>query len=616
VKTIVFDIEAGSADELFSYQSYDAQGYIRLCGWTELGSGKVVISTDVSRLLAELYDADVITGHNIVDYDLIALAVHAGADYERLVAKSWDTLIVERHVDPVAARGAQPTGYYKLANVAPRYGAPSKSDELDKLKRKYKGYDRIPLDHPDYQLYLTHDVEASEGTYLGQRARVNADFTAADKAYLRREHQVAAAMGRTSIEGARVNMDYTLRRFQEGQARIEAGKALLTERYGMPSEGKKPHTTMAGKAAFHRALVDVGVKESTLETHWPHSKDGSLAMGKDVLDEMIGNLTGKNDEAVRIIQTIKALNGERTVYGSVIKWTHDGKVHPRITPEQNSGRWSLKDPGLTVLGKRSGKAVERGMIMSDSPDEVLVAIDADQVDARAVAAMCQDPDYMALFGPGVDLHSEVAWRVFQRPECRSEMDRNDGRCDCEYRDRAKVFGHGWNYGMSPNTMVRNHNVPLAVAMQFDQGMKTGFPILAQWKEDVRARAGVVPYGQIVPVDDPYRVLVNPYGRRVRVERARAYTQATAGLGQSTTRDIMAEAILKLPPEIRRRVRVIVHDEIVLSIPRKNAQEVAQKIADSMAFDFHGVRITFGCSRVGEHWASCYGEQYDDLSLTS
>jgi DNA polymerase-1 len=73
---------------------------------------------------------------------------------------------------------------------------------------------------------------------------------------------------------------------------------------------------------------------------------------------------------------------------------------------------------------------------------------------------------------------------------------------------------------------------------------------------------------------------------------------------------MAEAILKLPPQTRRRIKAVIHDEIVLSLPAEGAQEAAQAIANSMAFEMGGVRLGFGCSRVSPSWAGCYGEQYE------
>ena len=641
MKITSFDIETGAAGELHSF----GPGFVRLCGWSDATdpAAPVHTSTHPRELLAVLDESDAITGCNILNFDLLALAKYHGADYERLALKSFDSIVVERHLNPVAAKGAQARGYYGLDATAARYGVSGKSTvdfegkreiirrvrgdkEANKLKpgkgnefgvlkllaALYGGFHLIPQDDPDYVFYLEQDVTASGALFRVQHKLVQ-DEPADSQRYIRREHYVSAAMGRITLEGMRVDSDLTMKRWSAGQQRLEDGKQLLHRDHGMPLEGRYPHRTNPGKVAFRQALLSTGISDRALDANWPLGKDGSLLTGKDVLKDMISILERPKPEAADLCRTILAMNGERTIYGTVLDHMVGDRVHPYIGPDQSSGRWSMKDPGLTVFGKRGGKAVERAIMLADSDDEVLVAIDADQVDARAIAGLCQDPEYMKLFGPGVDLHSEVALRVFNRDECRAEMARNNGRCDCEWRDKAKVFGHGWNYGLGPNSMARQHGVDVAVAKRFDTGMQEAFPVLCRWRDEQRALAGALPYGEEAPPGDTYRVLRTGFGRPVRVERSRAYTQATAQLGQGTTRDIMAEAILRLPPLIRRRIRAVIHDEIVISLPKDGAQEAAQRVADGMAFDFRGVAITFGCSRVSPRWSGCYGEQYESAA---
>jgi DNA polymerase-1 len=601
MKILAADIETGSVDELHSF----GPGYYRLGAWCDVANpDDRHMTTDPYEMLSALNTADAITMHNGANFDLLVFAKWYGANYEALCRKLYDTQIVEMHLNPVAAKGAQPTGYYRLHNTALRYGAPGKTDEIDRLARKHGGYHLIPQDDPEYIAYLWGDIDAQRGLFRAQH-EITRQLPAGDQRYIRREHMVAAAMGRITLEGMRVDMDETMARHTAGQARLEASKQMLHERHGMPLEGKYPHRSNVGKVAFRNALLATGISEAALDANWPTAKDGSLLTGKPVLTPMVELFERTKPEAAELCRTILAMNGERTVYGTILDHTVAGRVHPYIGPDQSSGRWSMKKPGLTVMGKRGGKGRERAVLLADE-GEVLVAIDADQVDARGIAGLCQDREYMKLFTPGVDLHSEVALRVFNRDQCREEMARNNGRCDCEFRDRAKVFGHGFNYGMGANGMARQHGVDIEVAKTFVRGMEEAFPRLAEWKEEVRQAAGMLGFDEQPPPDDTYRILHTGYGRPVRVERTRAYTQACAQLGQGTTRDIMAEAILKLPVHIRRRLKAVIHDELVLSLPADGAQELAQSIADGMAFDFNGVAITFGCSTVGPNWANCYG----------
>lgn len=669
MEALAFDIETGAAEEMHRF----GPGFIRLCGWAPVtNTGKITISTDPHELVAALRAAPAITAHNGITFDLMALASQGYMsfdEYEVMCIKSFDTLITARHLDPIAAKGAQSNGHYRLGEVAERYGvdgkdtvdfagkvaivrrvkgdahadrmlkaeeakarkaertgteykAPAESSVLKILADLFGGFHLIPQDDPDYRRYLIKDVRAQVGVFHAMNYEMAAqDLTS--RRYVRREHYTTMSMGRTTLEGARVDVDLNMRRYNEGQQRLEAGKRLLHERHGMPLEGKKPHVTNEGKAAFRAAILATGISEEALDANWPTAKDGSLLTGKEVLKGMIETFDKRKPEAAELCRTILALNGERSVYGTIMEHTVGGRVHPYIGPDQASGRWSMKNPGLTVLGKRGGKARERAVILADNDDEVLVAIDADQVDARVIAAECQDAEYGKLFEPGMDLHSEVAFRVWPSesqhgPDChmvpKPECDCGSIRkCHCERRDHAKVFGHGFSYGLGARGMAAQHGVPLEVAQGFIRGMTEAFPRLAEWKEEIRQAAGAVGFDEEVPANDSYRILHTWAGRPVRVERNRAYTQATALIGQGGTRDVMAEAILKLPKDVRRRVRAIVHDEVVISLPKEGAQEAAERIADEMAFDLKGIRITFGCSRVSASWAGCYGEQYEQAA---
>ncbi len=631
MRGIVFDLETASAAEIHSF----GPSFVRLCGWKVVGSDDpVTISTDVQELIRVLMSADFITGANIMNFDFLALAKWHGADFEALARKAWDSIVVERHLDPIAAKGAQPPKYYTLEETAVRYGVAGKAvvnfegkreivrrirgdKEADHMKPGkggedatypvlklladlYGGFHLIPRTDPDYARYLRLDVLASEGVYLKQKATVGA-MPVGDQRYIRREHAVSAAMGRVTLEGFRVDVDETMKRWSAGQARLDAGKQKLHEQHGMPTEGKFPHRSNPGKAAFRAALLATGISDRALDANWPKGKDGSLLTGKEVLGGMISVFDKAKPEAAELCRIIMAMNGERSVYGTILQHLNGDRVHPYIGPDQSSGRFSMKNPGLTVMGKRGGKFEERAVMLADNDDEVLVAIDADQIDARMIAAMCQDPEYMKLFEPGRDLHSEVAARVFGCQLVNGKVRPEDK----VLRERAKVFGHGFNYGMGANGMAKQHGVDPAVADKFVKGMTAAFPVLAAWKEEMRKLAGAVGFDEVVPADDTYRILHTAFGRPVRVERQRAYTQACAQLGQGSTRDAMVEALLKLKPEYRRRVRAMIHDEFVFSIPKEGGQEMAQSIADSMAFSLGGIELTFGCSPVGQSWADCY-----------
>ena len=555
---VAFDLETCSAADL-----HKRSDFVRLVGWS--GTSAPTVSTSAPELLGALTSATAITGHNILGFDLLALAKHHGADYEALAAKAVDTMLIAKQLDPPSSKG-MPAGYYSLDSLCEQYGVARKTDDIKRLAKKHGGFDRIPLDDAEYSEYLRGDVAASQALAgaMGQ-----------PDPYVQREHRVQAIMGRISLSGFRVDEELCWDRHQRGVDKQDEIKDRLHREHAFPVEGAAPQRTNAGKEAFYNALRASGLGPQWLEQNWPRNKDGSLSLAKEVLTEKVELLRGPRPQAADICEAILAMNGVRSVYGNCIDWTVNGRVHPEIHPEQASGRWSVTKPGLTVMGKRGGKHVEREIYLPE-PGEVIVAFDLDQVDMRALAAHSQDRGYMSLFEPGKDAHTEMAAMVGLP------------------REESKRNSHGWNYGLGIDGQVRN-GVQREVAVQFDSMMREKFPRLIEWQNEVRAIASA---GEL---------LDNGYGRKLRVHPDWAYTQAPAQMGQGTTRDILAEGLLRLPKEIIPMLRVVVHDEIVLSIPADSLDDVSRAVQDALTFEFKGVPITCGASKAGDSWGACYSK---------
>ena len=180
---------------------------------------------------------------------------------------------------------------------------------------------------------------------------------------------------------------------------------------------------------------------------------------------------------------------------------------------------------------------------------------------------------MALFEPGKDVHTEIAIQIFGTPDRRHD---------------AKAIGHGANYGLGANRMIANGHNPETVA-KFFNGMRDQFPRLMAWREEVRdiGRSG--------------QLLDNGFGRKMRCDPKRAYTQAPALMGQGSAADIMKDALLRLPDEFRPFLRVTVHDEIVLSCPKEAAEEVSRELKRAMTFEWKNVPILCDVSKPGDTW---------------
>lgn len=569
---IVFDLETADADDLFRY----GPGFVRL-GGVRIDGGPVRLTTKIDRLTGLLQDAGRICGHNILGFDLVALARYHGLDLHEFVDRGavFDTLLAARQVDPPPARISRKDD---LDSVGERLGLGKKSTALRSLKRKHGGYDRIPVDDPDYRDYLRRDVELSSDVELKLDT---------DDPYVLREHRVAAIAAQMSLNGFAVDVDLLAERVSEGDHKKALALAELHETYGVPlvddkgEEQKSPLATKAGKAALVAAFDAAGVA-------YPKTgKSRDISTSGDSMAWVIAE-NGGNKGVCHLAHLIRTVTGVRSIYHTISDHLVDGRVHPRIGFDQSTGRWSVTKPGMTTLGKREGRVREREVFLPD-PGHVIIALDLAQIDARAVAILSGDTAYAKLFEPGAeDLHTAVAKQVFG---------------NAAMRETAKQISHGWNYGRGPKAIADAYDLEPRVCVQFDQGMRDRFPRLVQWRAEVEELAA------------SGALLDNGFGRKMRPDPARAYTQGPAFMGQGFARDVACEGMLELPREVLVYLRTFVHDEIVLSVPRDDAEEVARIVEQAFSFpDRWPVPIVGECARTktgelltGSRWAEVYAK---------
>jgi DNA polymerase-1 len=585
-----FDIETADADRL--YRGGHDGPFVRLCGAT--GEGPTGVTDDPARLLNFLTRAGTIVGHNVFRFDLPALARHCGADFDALAAKTIDTAVLARLADPPSAKGMKP-GHYSLDAVAQRYGVAGKSDDLKALADEFGGYDKIPADDPRYTAYLHGDLVATRAVFGALSGSLDD--------YARREMRVAAIQNRMTLNGWRIDEPLLAERVDAEETRRQQALKVLADDYGIPltkpvTRGrgagkvtteepvKSPLATTAGQSALVSAFKAAGAP------FYPRTATGALATSSDALGEgfyfvgkgreqkkLPGMLRayGHLPEIRRICGLVCEVTGATAKYAEIAKFVIDGRVHGGIGEDQASGRWAMTRPSITNLGKRGGKVVQRAVFL---PEEGHVHISADfsQVDMRGVAGLCQDPLYMAMFAPGKDMHTEIA-AMMGVP-----------------RDDAKPLNHGYNYGMSANAMLLHGHSPELVSRFF--AVMSRFVVKDAWTAQIRAQGEA---GEFID---------NGFGRKMRCDPKRAYTQAPALAGQGCARDIMTTGLLRMVdrlPEITSMFRAVVHDEVVVSVPADRVDEVTAVLKDAMTFEFRGVPILADVSAPGESWAACYAK---------
>lgn len=571
------DIETGDAEDL--YRIAPDPSYVRLTG---VGS-RVHPGPPPQSLPQWSSDRTPYVTVNGHFFDFPALDRHCGIPVETTIPFSRDLRVAAfQHDPPTSYETKRGPGFkpYSMAALTQRYlGQDSKSDLGKALAREYGGWDRIPVDDPRYTEYLRSDLENTR----------RLDAAIPWDPYEEREAWVCAITARASLEGFRVDMPALTDRVHDLQAQSDAGREMLATRYGFPlttadgkSAAKAPQRTTAGKAAFEAALKDLGFPVD----RWPRDSKQTLSLAKEVMEFAANHAREHVPGALSVIEAVQELNGVRNNAANLARCVTNGRVHPVFSPFQATGRWSVQEPGLTVL-KKGVPDSERYFLLADEGD-VLVSIDLDQIDIRAAAAHAQDPALIALLNdPGRDIHTEIA-NLSGVP-----------------RPKAKTLDLGWLYGRGARAMAEMPGMDAQSAERVCSYMHGAFPGVVAWQDAVRERgeAGVL--------------LDNGFGRRLRVERSRAYTQSPAMIGQSATRDLIARGLIELArraPEVLRMIRCVVHDEVVLSVPRRWKQEIAVLVQDCMSGPWAPagcsvpVNITAGQGKpfvFGERWGSLY-----------
>ncbi len=598
---LAFDLETGDAADLHKV----TEGYVRI-GATAADDGEVTAYVPgpgsgpksqalvSERVAADVRAAKLATGHNIMAFDLPAL-VNAGAmtmaEIHQLAAdgRLFDALLAARLVDPPMARdkGVDATRKYDLGTLGAAYGLGEKlSDVSGALSKKYGGWAAIPIDAHDpdperaadaaeFIRYMNQDVELSRSLQAALLEKLGGTVPE----YLVREHRVAALAAQISLNGFLVDQPLLAERVTDVNERKAGSLAWLNENAGIPLANdkgvayKSPLASKVGKEALEAALRAAGATSL-----WRTGKSGDLdTSGEHMrhLAQEYGHLPAVREIAKNVFRIVGARSVYQTVQDNLCP---DGRVHPKIGFTQATGRWSVTSPGLTVLGKRGGRHVERAILLPD-PGQVLISADLSQVDMRAVAGLSQDQGYIQML-MSEDPHTELAVALFG---------------DASFREQAKAIGHGWNYGESLRRISQDNDIDPAVVNRFDRSMYERFGRLVEWREEVRALAA------------SGALLDNGFGRLMRADPQRAHTQGPALMGQGAARDLMMTGLLRMDRRILPMLRAQIHDEIVLSVPEGEAEEIGRAVVDALTFEWRGVPIMADVSKTGTDWSLCYAK---------
>jgi len=310
-------------------------------------------------------------------------------------------------------------------------------------------------------------------------------------------------------------------------------------------------------------------------------KTGDPTYRKQILQAMVG-LGGKVAQAAEHLLTWRSVNAWRNNYGRKLLRYADssGRIHPVInTMQARTGRSSITEPPLQTIPH---EALTRDMFRAE-PGHALIAIDYMGQEVRIQAGLSLDPAMLEFFDKGEQkFHAYVSDMIGIPYEA------------------AKTIVYARSYGASAATMARTAGCSVPQMESYLAAMDTTFARANQWREEVTALA------ELRTQEDGYPWVELPYGRKARLDNGREFTQATNTNIQGHGSDVLKLAMCRMAQAGLDEYFVLpMHDEVLMSVPKAEAEEAARLASQLMEDELLPVRLTTEASPPLERWGDKY-----------
>lgn len=577
---LFFDIESHNAGDQYGMSPRE---FVRTFqyAWDD---GPVYITTDYDEMLRLIRSARFVVGHNIISFDLSVLF---GVDsLEPLVmalqGRIIDTYVLASLVNPApysyvnkdgrtvfdAAKPERAKKWLSLDEQAHQLGVPGKMGDLKELAKKYNppktlvrdlDFSLIPLDDEEFVQYMIQDVVAVRHIYRALLSMLKRQNYRGD--YIWREMIVWSINAQITRNGVLVNTEEAQARVDDLAKEREEIMDWLVRDFDMPTDSKMPWKSNAGKGSIIKAFETFGIVPEKNDT-WARTASGAPSFSGETMIAI-----SEGTEAEKLGRALATLQGQRSLAQLALDSTYeDGRIHPEIACLQRSGRTSVQRPGLTVWTARGPGAVEKRYFIAD-PGTVMVEMDFAAADARAVAAVSGDEEFAKRFAPGVDAHDLTGEIFFGEEAYYADRAR--------LRQIAKIGGHSLSYRVGAKKLAASVGVTVPESMEYIANYKQAYPYVTAWQEWV-TREG----------DSGH--VTNWWGRRMVVDPDRSFNQSSALIGQSSTREILFEGLIRIAREnlhMMRWLRMTVHDAIVWAIPEDEVETAVPYILETMTYTF-------------------------------
>ena len=350
--------------------------------------------------------------------------------------RAHDTMIMAHIIDPLGVGGLKPLAARYVDGKAV---AMQESLDLGLIENGWT-WGTVPVNYEPYWVYGALD------TVLTMRLWEQFYQQCGPQGPYNRAYELEMAtrkiVTRMEINGARVDLDYSKKKYEELLSYADSVKDWAAKTYG--------GTSITSNIQLVRLFEKLGAEIT--ET----TPSGAKSASKDQLKLLTIN---GNEEVKNLAETVlkqrKADKLANTYFLNFLNKNVDGILHPSVkTLGARTSRMSITDPALQTLPK-GDETVRRAFLPRD-PDHVIISSDLDQVEFRMFASLSQDPNLISLFhkadATGSDPFTEIGRQVYQEPD----MQKSDKRRNLI---KGVVYGRLYGAGVAKQALTAGVSEP-------------------------------------------------------------------------------------------------------------------------------------------------------------
>ncbi len=312
----------------------------------------------------------------------------------------------------------------------------------------------------------------------------------------------------------------------------------------------------------------------------PRTATGRVSLTAGVLDGM----AGKHPVIDRILEYRQFGKLQSTYVQALPSLINPrtGRVHTSFNQAgAETGRLSSSNPNLQNIPIRTemGRQVRRAFIAP--PGWQLISADYSQIELRIVAHASQDPNMLAAFARGEDVHASTAAAIHGVPLSAVTK---------EMRARAKTVNFGLVYGQGAYGLAQQTGMTPTEATEFINRYFSVYARVKSYLDGLRVQAGQLGYVETLLGRRRYfpELAPNantPHNMRQALERA-----AINAPIQGASADIIKLAMIALAQRLhesglRTRMILQVHDELVLEAPNEELPRAVSLVREVMSQAF-------------------------------